>query len=107
MSVITATRVASEPVPAVVGIAITGAPELITWGTLYWRMGASRSAMTATALAVSMDDPPPSATTLSWPPPVKAAVAAATESVVGSGTQSPNTPCAMPASSSRVVIRPA
>ncbi len=83
-------RVASEPVPAVVGIATIGRP-----GSSCWR-GAPCSracwppwrASTATALAVSIRLPPPKPTTQSKSPAWRAASAASTEATVGSGTVS-------------------
>ena len=65
-STMTPARPTSLPVPAVVGIAITGATLAVIRATppsiaAYWTSGSGCVASSATALARSSDDPPPMA----------------------------------------------
>ena len=87
----TVKRVHSLPVPAVVGMAITGSTGVsFCTGTLNSRILApGRCARMAIALAVSIGEPPPNASRQSWPA-ISLTPASITVSV-GSGMVSLNT----------------
>ncbi|MNR08206.1 hypothetical protein D3C85_1243510 [compost metagenome] len=88
-SVITAARPTSEPVPAVVGTATTGAmPATLTRLALSPMSSKSQSGRScptirAMALPASRAEPPPKAITPSWPPALKAATPSVTFGSVG------------------------
>ena len=87
MSATTATFVTSEPVPLVVGIAIS---------RMRGADGSRRRRNSRISFAESMALPPPIATTVSPPKPPSAATPRATLSIGGSGTTSEYTECSAP-----------
>ncbi len=89
--VTTAARPTSEPVPAVVGTATTGAIALAS-ARVHQSPTSSKSntervwpCISAISLPASSAEPPPNATTPSWPPALKAATPAATFASTGLG----------------------
>src|ERR1051326_3214163 len=106
VSVTTVKRVPSEPVPAVVGIAISGGPSCgISAGTFQSRMLPPLANSTDMPFAVSIELPPPIATRLSKPPSRNIATPVSITSVVGSETVSENTVNGICALSSSPVAR--
>ena len=105
VSVMTVKRVASLPVPAVVGTAMTGNPAASACtGTLKSRIclpapDARPAARIDMALAVSMGDPPPKPIRQSYDPDASSAAPASITTSVGSGTVSLNTAGVSPAAS--------
>src|SRR3954449_6237921 len=100
----TATVVASEPVPHVVGIARcgisgpgTGAPEP-TGAFTYDMTGAGWDTIRSATFAVSIDDPPPTDTNPSTPASRAKSAAACSESKVGSTLDEPYTTASIPES---------
>ena len=104
----TVKRVASLPVPAVVGTAITGSPAASACtGTLKSRMcdpapTALPCARMDIAFAVSMGDPPPKPIRQSYSPACSSAAPASITVSVGSGTVSLNTAHGKPGRLQRV-----
>ena len=102
-SVMTEARPTSEPVPAVVGMATTGAmPATFTRRWLSPTSSKSQSgrswpAIKAIALAASSAEPPPNAMTPSWPPALNAATPSSTFLPVGLPLMAWNRPASRPA----------
>ncbi|MNF39991.1 hypothetical protein D3C85_604260 [compost metagenome] len=103
-SVITEARPTSEPVPAVVGTATTGAmPATSTRLQLSPTSSKSHSGrfwptIRAMALPASSAEPPPKAITPSWPPALKAATPSITLCPVGLPLIAENSPALRPSS---------
>ena len=99
VSVITVKRVHSLPVPAVVGMAMTGSTGAsFCTGTLNSRIFVpGRCARIAMAFAVSIGEPPPNASRQSCPPPANNFTPASITVSSGSGMVSLNTANAIPA----------
>ena len=104
--VMTPARPTSEPVPAVVGTATTGA---MPFGSARVHQSPMSSKshigrvwprMKATTLPQSSAEPPPKATTPSWPPSRSTSSPAATFASVGFGRTSEKTAARRPAASS-------
>ena len=99
LSVSSAARPTSLPVPAVVGIAMTGATALEIFGmppriAAYCASGPGCVAKSAMPLARSIDEPPPTATMPSQPFFLKTSTPCASAASVGLGGVSANTHCA-------------
>ena len=104
--VTTAARPTSEPVPAVVGTATTGAITAAS-ARVHQSPTSSKSNtervwpfMKAISLPASSAEPPPNATTPSCPPALNAAMPAARFASTGLGCTSANSLAAMPAAAS-------
>ena len=102
-----APRVTSLPVPAVVGMAMMGAAPAaggVAFGPEYRRNGAGLRASVATALALSITEPPPTATRPSQSSARIASSARSTPSSVGfSGTSSNTAPGVAAGTASRTI----
>ncbi len=107
----TAARPTSEPVPAVVGTATTGAIASAS-ARFHQSPMSSKShtgrvwpTMKATSLPTSSPEPPPKATTPSWPPARYAAMPAVRLASTGLGRTSANKPGLSPASARMPRVR--